>query len=524
MNRQARKRNPIGSRTQWSVLFCKSPVLAKTGSFQRYLDAYAFGTGAIILIINLKTWFKMKNNIFIALGLLTFALGCQSPKTEVTPEEARAIAKEAYIYGNPMVDHYRIFHSYFIDASSLSFKAPFNQIKNIADVYTYKDTTMQTPNSDTPYGYGGLDLRAEPVVITVPPVDENRYFSVQMIDGFTHNFNYIGTRTTGNGGGNFLFVGPDWKGETPKGFDGVIQSETNLVFAFFRTQLFDPSDIENVKKVQEGYKIQPLSSYLNQTAPAQPEAVNWLKPLTRDEIRSDLRFFNQLNFWMQFATIHESEKELFERFAKIGIVPGETFDPETLAPEIKEAMAAGIQDAWSEFGELNETKIKPQIIGSAEVFGTRAHLNNNYLYRMAGAVLGIYGHSKEECIYPFYQTDGDGQPMNAATNKYTLTMKENEIPPVNAFWSYTMYRAPALLLVQNPIERYLINSPMLENLKRNEDGSITLYIQHTSPGKDKVSNWLPAPNGPFVIANRLYWPKEEALKGTWKPIPIVRVQ
>ncbi len=462
-------------------------------------------------------------HLLVALGIMTLIFGCDAPKTNVTPEEARAIAKEAYIYGNPLVDHYRIFYSYFVDASSPSYKAPFNQIKNIARVYTPDDTTMQTPNSDTPYGYGGLDLRAEPVVITVPPIEENRYFSVQMIDGFTHNFTYIGTRTTGNKGGNFLFVGPDWKGDVPSGFDGVITSETNVVFAFFRTQLFDPSDIQNVEKVQAGYKIQTLSAYLGKPAPKAPAEVKWVQPLTRDEIKTDVRFFNQLSFWLQFCSVHESEKALFERFAKIGIVPGKTFDPESFDPAIKEAIAAGIQDAWKEFGELNETMIKPQKIGSADVFGTREHLKQNYLYRMAGAVLGIYGHSKEECLYPLYQTDADGQPLNAATNKYTLTMLETEIPPVKAFWSYTMYQVPSMLLVKNPINRYLINSPMLSNLKRNADGSITLYLQHESPGKDKESNWLPAPKGPFIIANRLYWPKPEALNGTWKPKQIVRV-
>jgi hypothetical protein len=465
---------------------------------------------------------QLKQNLLAGLCMAALLVGCKPQPSKVTPEEARAIAKEAYIYGNPMVDHYRIFYSYFVDGNGGDFKAPFNQIKNIARVYTPEDTTMQTPNSDTPYGYGGLDLRGEPVVITVPPIEENRYFSVQMIDAFTHNFHYIGSRTTGNKGGNYLIVGPDWKGEKPSGIDEVIQSETSMVFAFFRTQLFNTSDIDNVKKVQEGYKIQPLSAFLRQSAPETASAISWLKPLSREEIRSDLRFFDQLNFWLQFCTIHESEKQLFERFAKIGVVPGKTFDPESLNPEIKEAIAAGMQDAWAAFGNLNDTKIKTQQIGSADVFGTRAHLNGNYLYRMAGAVLGIYGHSKEECLYPFYQTDSDGQPMNGATQKYTLTMRENEIPPVNSFWSYTLYQAPSLFLVKNPIDRYLINSPMLDNLKRNADGSITIYIQHESPGKDKESNWLPTPNGPFIIANRLYWPKEEALNGTWKPIPIKR--
>jgi len=466
----------------------------------------------------------MKIRLLIGIGFMALALGCKSPRTEVSPEEARAIAKEAYIYGFPLVDHYRIFYSYFVDKNSPQFKAPFNQIMNNPKVYTYEDTTIQTANSDTPYSFGGLDLSGEPVVIILPPIEDKRYYSVQMVDGFTHNFYYMGSRTTGNKGGKFLFVGPGWKGEKPSGFDDVIQSETNFVFAFFRTQLFEPTEIENVIKIQSGYQILPLSSYLKNAAPAQSAAVDFLKPISREEQKSSLLFFNQLNFWLQFCGIHESEKELFERFAKIGVVPGKAFDPESFTPEIKEALAAGIQDAWKEFETLNNNEIKTGKVTSGDVFGTRAYLKNNYLYRMAGAVLGIYGNSKEEALYPLYQTDADGQRLDASSNKYTLTMKDNELPPVNAFWSYTMYELPSSLMVKNPINRYLINSPMLPNLKRSADGSVTLYIQHESPGKDKESNWLPAPKGPFVIANRLYWPKPEAMNGNWKRAPLVRVQ
>ena len=466
----------------------------------------------------------MKSKFLIGIGLMAIAFGCKSPKTEVTPEEARAIAKEAYIYGFPLVDNYRIFYSYFADSSDPEFKAPLNQLKNIPKVYTHEDKSVQTANSDTPYSWAGLDLRGEPIVIILPPIEYNRYYSVQLIDGFTHNFDYLGSRTTGNKGGKFLIAGPDWKGDTPAGFDKVIKSETQMVLALIRTQLFDPSDLDKVIKIQSEYQLMPLSAYQKQSAPAQPSAISWLKPLSSEEQKSSLMIFNQLNFWSQFCGIHESEKALFERFAKIGVVPGKTFDTAALSPEIKEAIGAGIQDAWKEFAAYNEAEIKTGKVGSAEAFGTREHLNNNYMLRMAGAVLGIYGNSKEEALYPIYQTDSEGQPLNAATNKYTLTMKSDEMPPVNAFWSYTMYELPSRLMLENPLNRYLINSPMVPNLKRNADSSITLYIQHESPGKDKENNWLPAPNGPFFFVNRLYWPKPEAFNGTWKPKPLVRVQ
>ncbi|MDM7922508.1 MAG: DUF1254 domain-containing protein, partial [Pyrinomonadaceae bacterium] len=172
---------------------------------------------------------------------------------DITPEQARAIAKEAFVYGFPMVDNYRIEYASYVDDKNPEFKAPWNQIRNIPRVYTPDDKVVQTPNSDTPYSMLGMDLRAEPIVITVPVIEGDRYFSVQLVDAYTHNFDYIGTRTTGNDGGNFLIAGPNWNGEAPEGIKKVIRSETELVIGLFRTQLFSPEDLDNVKKVQAGY-------------------------------------------------------------------------------------------------------------------------------------------------------------------------------------------------------------------------------------------------------------------------------
>lgn len=457
-------------------------------------------------------------------GLAALIFGCQSPQKQVTPEEARAIAKQAYIYGFPIIDNLRIQYAYFIDKNDPDYKAPYNILYNIPRVYTSQDKAIQTANSDTPYSWIGLDLRTEPIVFTVPPMEKDRYWSLQLIDMYTHNFDIPGTRTDGNNGGTFLIAGPNWKGEKPEGITRVIRCETEIACAQFRTQLFDPSDLENVKKIQEQYIVKPLSAFLNQAAPKAAPAIDFPKPLTPESQRTSLEFFSLLNFYLQFCPVHPSEKELREQFAKIGLGSGKTFDAASLSPEIKEALSAGMQDAWKEFETFNTNEIKTGKVGSAEAFGTREHLNNNYMFRMAGAVLGIYGLSKEEAIYPIYQTDSEGQPLNAANNKYTLTMKSDEMPPVNAFWSYTMYELPARIMTENPINRYLINSAMLPNLKRNPDNSITIYLQHESPGKDKESNWLPAPNGPFFFVNRLYLPKPEALNGTWKPKPLVRVQ
>ncbi|MCB1229726.1 MAG: DUF1254 domain-containing protein [Verrucomicrobiae bacterium] len=440
----------------------------------------------------------------------------------LSPEEARSIAKEAYLYANPMVDNYRIFYGAFVNEEDPEYKTPINQLVNLARVYTHEDRAVQTPNSDTPYSWLALDLRTEPFVLTVPPIEKERYFNIQLIDLYTHNFDYIGSRTTGNEGGRFLIAGPGWKGEAPEGITKVIRAETEMLVAVYRTQLFNPADIDNVKVVQMGYKAQPLSEFLGRPAPESAPVIDFIEPLTREEITKSPKVFEQLNFVLQFCPPHPSEKELLARFATLGIGVGKTFDYDNLPSEIQDAIRQGIADAWDEFGDLKR-RAEAGEVGSGDIFGTREHLKNNYLHRMAGAVLGIWGHSEEEAIYPSYYVDADGEKLDGS-HRYTLRFAPGQLPPVRSFWSLTMYELPESLLVENPINRYLLNSPMLGDFVRDDDGGITLYLQHDSPGKDKEANWLPAPKGPFSSVMRLYWPKPEALDGSWTTPPLERVQ
>lgn len=438
-----------------------------------------------------------------------------APASSVTAEEARAIAKDAYIYGFPLVDSYRIQHSYFVDRSSPEFKTTWNQIFNNARVYTPEDKAIQTPNSDTPYSYVGADLRAEPIVLTVPAIEKNRYYSIQLIDAYTFNFAYIGSRATGNGAGSFLLAGPRWKGAKPAGIKGVIRSETDFVFALYRTQLFGPGDIEDVKKIQAGYKVQPLSAFLGQPAAEPPAPIDFLKPLSAEDERTSPDFFKVLNFVLEYCPTHRIERELMVRFALLGIGAGETFDAGALSPEQQAAVKEGMADAWKAFKE-HKAEIDAGKSSSADAFGTRAYLDGRYLDRMSAAVLGIYGNSKEEALYPVYFVDADGEHPNGSAQRYTVRFAPDQLPPVNAFWSLTLYELPSSLLSANRLNRYLINSPMLPDLKRDADGGVTLYVQHESPGGEKESNWLPAPGGPFFCVLRLYWPKPEALDGRWK--------
>jgi hypothetical protein len=379
------------------------------------------------------------------------------------------------VYGFPLVDSYRVQHAFFVDAANAEDKGPWNTISNTARVYTPEDRTIQTPNSDTPCSSVGLDLRAEPIVLTLPRGDPRRYVSVQLIDAYTHNFAYLGSRTTGNDGGSFLIAGPQWKGEPPRGITQVIRSETSFTFALYRTQLFDAADIEAVKQVQAGYRVQTLSQFLGVPTPQPAPLPDFPRPQTAEQQKTSADFFGPMNFVLGLSPTHPSEKTLMARFAKLGIGPGLRFDAASLSPELCAAVEAGMADAWQSFGTFKATQI----------------------------------------------VDSAGGKLDGARSRYTLRFARGQLPPVDAFWSLTMYELPSSLLSANPIGHYLLNSPMLPAMKRDPDGGLTLIVQHDSPRKDLESNWLPAPDGPFWMVLRLYRPKAAALERTWKE-PAVR--
>ena len=270
-----------------------------------------------------------------------------------------------------------------------------------------------------------------------------------------------------------------------------------MVLAIYRTQLFDPSDLDKVIEIQKGYKVQPLSEFLGAPAQEATPEINFIKPLTPAEQKVSLDAFNILNFVLQYCPINPSEKELMTRFAKIGIGAGKTIDFANLSPEVKAAMEEGIKKVWTVDFAAFLKKVEAGEITSVQVFGTREFLKNNYLYRLGAAVLGIFGNSEQEAFYPIYTNDESGKLLDATTNKYILHFAKGELPPVNAFWSLTMYELPSSLLVANPIHRYLLNSPMIPSFKFDKDGGLTFYVQNESPGKDKESNWLPAPKAAF---------------------------
>lgn len=454
-------------------------------------------------------------------ALATMAAGApaEAQVQSLAPAEVRAIAKEAYLYAFPMVESYETLYAQAIDRGGPNYKAPFNQIGSAAQVFTPRDTAIVTPNSDTPYSMMWMDLRAEPLVLSLPDVDDKRYFSVQLIDLYTQNFAYLGKRATGSKGGNFLVAGPHWKGQTPSGIQQVLRSETEIAYALYRTQLFNAGDIQNVRRLQAAYKVQPLSAFLGQHPPPHPSAIDW-PPLDPKTMTQTPEIFRYLNFLLTFCPTPADETELMRRFGKIGIGAGRVFHEKALPAATSAAMQDGIDDGIKEFELFKRSELDTGKIGSAALFGTREHLKNNYLYRYAAARGGIYGNSAEEAVYHAYFLDGDGAPLDAAGKRYVLSFVRDKLPPADAFWSVTMYDGSSQLLVDNPINRYLINSPMLPQLKTDPDGGLTLYVQHDSPGAEKQSNWLPAPAGPFYLVLRLYEPRPEALSGAWQVPPL----
>jgi hypothetical protein len=440
--------------------------------------------------------------------------------------ETKRIAEEGLIYGLPLVMYYTSTYELFVDKTSSQYKAPIGTLTNEARVFTYEDTAVITPNSDTPYSLMEVDLRAEPTVISVPAVPKPRYYSVQLTDANTFNYGYIGSRSTGNEAGDYMVVGPEWKGEKPSQIKQVFHSTTPFTAIIFRTQLFDASDMPNVVKIQAGYKVQPLSAFLKQPAPPASPVINYLKA---DAEIAKKEFWEILDFALQYSSAGPEEGEIRAKLASIGVGPGKTFDMKDLSflhkAEVLLGMKAG-SDKVDKYIASGGKVINGWNVGS--FFGDRAYYNGDWLKRAAAAKGGIYGNSAIEAMYPLTRVLPNGEAMDGSKHNYTLTFAKGELPPVNAFWSVTMYDGKTQFLIKNPINRYLINSPMLPDMKTNADGSLTILLQKDSPGTDKEANWLPAPDGPIYLVMRLYWPKETppsilpAGEGTWKPPAIVK--
>ncbi len=432
------------------------------------------------------------------------------------------VARDAYICFFPMLMGYRFLFGSFLVPDLPSHKAPINALSGEPETLDHTFTEIITPNADTPYSFAGLDLRAEPMVLSVPAIDD-RFYHFQFEDLWGHNAHYVGTLATGTGSGTYLLAGPGWEGDAPADVDDVLRFETDIVFILGRTQLLGPDDVGTLSQIMAAYHLRPLSTHTGDPAPT-AIAFDW--PVWDDDASRDERFIGYVNALLPLCEPSVPEdRPMLERFAAIGIGAGKSFDADALDDSTRQAIRTGVSEAVAamnaRFAELGYT-VGGWVV--AKIPGSRASYDGDHLYRACVAQSGWGGNDTVEAFYPTARVDADGEPLHG-DHQYRITFASP--PPVDAFWSLTMYDTSydgtAGYLVDNPIDRYLVNSTT-ENLVRSEDGALTLYVQHDEPATpDEQANWLPAPTGPFYLVLRLYMPREAALDRSWQPPLIERV-
>lgn len=442
---------------------------------------------------------------------------------ELTSSEIAKIAKEAYVFSFPMLMGYRFAYATFLEPAAPSYRGQTNEMHGEPVTLDYRFRDVITPNADTPYSMALLDLRAEPVAIEVPAVDD-RYYVLQFEDLYGTNAHYVGSRATGVQPGTYLAAGPNWEGKAPQGIATVLRFETEFVFIIGRTQMFGPDDVTALSSVMGGYQVRPLSACLGEPQPDEVPEIAW--PEWDDPASRDERFIGYVNLLLQHCLpIHPTEIELMSRFEQIGIGPGLPFDAEAIDDRTRAALRVGI-DAAREAIATKVGNTGKQVNGrsAAEALGSREFFNGDYLLRAAGAMAGWGGNDKIEAFYPLTHKDSEGRPLTG-DDRYRLTFQTQ--PPTRAFWSVTIYDTSydgvAGYMVKNPIDRYLVNS-ITPGLVYGNDGSLSIFIQPDAPeSTEGRANWLPSPEGAFYLAMRLYWPTEAVLDGAWEPPPVIKI-
>jgi hypothetical protein len=432
------------------------------------------------------------------------------------------LATDAYIYGYPLVTVEMTRRIATNVASLQGTRGPMGQIINFRQYpdASYRDVTA--PNADNLYSVAFFYVDKEPWVFSFPDM-KGRYFLMPMLDGWTTVFAVPGQRTTGTGAQTYAITGPGWSGTLPSGVK-ELKSPTNIVWLIGRVYCTGtPEDYAAVHALQDQFKLVPLSFYGKEYTPP-PSTVDPaidMKTPTREQVnRMDaVAYFTLLAQLMKANPPAPADAPEVSRFAKIGLVPGQDFDPSKLNTDFVKRIPQVAFDRIMLQIKVNDAvkHINGWIYDiKTGIYGT------DYLNRALCTAIGLGANRPQDAIYPFSQKDADGHDYDGA-NKYGMHFPKGQLPPVSGFWSVTMYDAN-YFFVANPINRYSI-SPR-QNLKINSDGSTDLYIQNQSPGADKETNWLPAPTGKFILMLRMYWPNEDPpsiIDGTWTPPAVKKI-
>jgi hypothetical protein len=467
-----------------------------------------------------------QRNLTYGIAIAAMLSAIQTGQTKEAVFEAVPRGVEAYIYGYPLVTMEMTRRVMTNVREPEGTRAPMGQFVRARQYPTpaFKDVTA--PNADTLYTTAFIDVGKEPWVLSLPDAHD-RYYLFPMLDAWTDVFQVPGKRTTGTGPQTYAITGPGWKGTLPAGVKEY-KSPTDMVWLLGRIYCTGtPEDYDTVHKLQDEISLVPLSSYGKPCTPP-PGTVDPsidMKTAVREQVNamSVEDYFNLLAKLMKDNPPARSDAPMVKKMAKLGIVPGQPFDTSKLGPVAKDAFSMVPKIAndkivgWLKEGIIvGDSKFHDGWMYTTET-GT---YGDNYIQRALVTAIGLGANRPQDAIYPTSEGPSILEHYTGE-KKYVMHFNKGELPPVNGFWSLTMYDA-SYFFVENPINRYSISAR--QNLKPNDDGSVDLCIQNESPGADKESNWLPAPKDKFILMMRLYWPKEKApslIDGTWK-IPQVK--
>ncbi|KRR09120.1 hypothetical protein CQ12_31380 [Bradyrhizobium jicamae] len=453
------------------------------------------------------------------------ALMAGAPAYSETNSREYEIARDAYVYAYPIVtmDVSMRQATNVPDAKSVALRAPINQFAHARTYPRAEDRDVVRYNFDTLYSPVWLDLAREPIILSVPDTD-GRYYLLPMLDMWTDVFSVVGSRTTGTKAGNFALVGPGWNGTLPDGMTKIV-APTPTIWILGRTQTNGPADYENVHKVQDGYKLTPLSqwgkNYSPPTSmPTDPTVDNKTPPLVQVNKMDGVAVLSRLAELVAKHPPHANDYPILFRMRQIGFEPGKPFDVSKLDPALVKTINAAAKDALVDLEQSGKSGagIGLHVNGWFYQTSTVGTYGTAYKLRGMGTLIGLGVNLPEDAVYPASFVDGDGKPYSGA-NRYVLHFDKGKLPPAEAFWSVTLYDKDGFQ-VPNALGRFALGDR--DKLKFNGDGSLDIYIQNERPGPDKESNWLPAPAGEFNLAMRLYSPRREALDGPWTPPPVKR--
>jgi hypothetical protein len=458
--------------------------------------------------------------------ILPLAAQAQGPISE---QEAHAIGVDAYVYFYSLLSM-DITRKQFTNSEpgKDNFKGPMNTFVNVAEYPPASFKGVVRSNFDTLYSSAWIDMTKEPVVLSVPDTN-GRYYLLPMLDMWTDVFASPGWRTTGTQAGTFLITPAGWRPDLRDKFAEElklpkdtqrIEAPTPYVWIIGRTKTDGPADYDAVHKIQAGYKVALLSDYGKPPKPVEVKIDPSIDMKTPPKIQVDTmaagKYFAYAAELLKLHPPHITDMPIIAQMKKIGIEPGKSFDIAKLDPAVQKALDSVPEDAR----KLMAWKL-PTLATVANYWSlntdTVGVYGNYYLKRSILAQQGLGANVVEDAIYPLNLGDGSGKPLDGA-NKYTITFEKGATPPVNAFWSITLYD-PEGFQVGNSLNRFTVSSWM--PFKYNADGSLDMYFQNESPGKDKEANWLPAPKGPFNLTMRLYAPKSDALTGKWVPPAVI---